>query len=316
MSLIFHLLKLKVLFLVRTLKSIGIIRLILLVGLSVYAIAFLLNQWQKDPVPWTVSVIFLVSILQLHVSRNDKAFINSVVGKIPVYWIVEYSFWFLPFFFLLASNWFLLQIITVLSGIFLLPFFGFSFSLSQTFQTVSLPFPDHQFEWKSGFRRAGIMFLILYLLAIIFSGIIFVIPAVLFLQLILVSTFYNDCESVQLVRVISEKPRHFIFWKTLKSIQTFWILNFPLLLLFLIRHSEFWSIGLGLFAWITYLIFISVIAKYAIFREKENISNLHSFLVLFTSLAPLNILLFPIPIGMTVVLWKKSIRNLKDILHA
>lgn len=313
---IFHLLKLRFLFLFRTLKSIGIIRLILLVGLSVYALQFLLNQWQKDPVPWIVSAIYLVSILQLHISRKDKIFINSVVGNATVYWIVEYSFWFLPFIFLLASNGFILQIICVLAGILLLPFIGFSFSFSQTFQTIPLPFPDHQFEWKSGFRKAGIMFLIFYLIAVIFSGIIFVIPAILILQLVLVSTFYHDCESVQLVRLISEKPTHFIFWKTLKSMQTFWILNFPLLLLFLIRHSEFWSIGLGLFVWISFLIFISVIAKYGIFREKENISNLHTFLILFTSLAPLNILLFPIPVGMTIVLLKKSIRNLKDILHA
>jgi len=316
LPLIFHLLKLRFLFLFRTIKSVGIIRLILLVGLVIYLSQFLFKLWQKDPVPWVVSFGFLFSILQAQISRKDKITINTLFEKGFIYWISEYLLWFFPVFILLAYGGFVFQILTIIGGIIFVSFIGFSFNLKQSFKTISLPFPVHQFEWKSGIRKLGMMMLIVYLSALIFSGFVFIIPTLLFLQLILVSTFYHDCESVQLVRIISENPTHFIFWKTLKSVQTFWVLHLPLLVLFLILHSEFWMIGISLFVWITFLQFISIVSKYAIFREKENISNLHTFLVLFTSLAPLNIMLFPIPVGMTVVLWRKSKRNLKEILDA
>lgn len=316
MAFIAHLLKLRWLFVWRSIRSVGIVRQFILLVIVVVAFNYFADQWIKNPSPWLITCIFSAFIFQLHLTRKDKSFLMHQLKIGRKYFITEYVSLFLPFGILLGyyENWIPLSVSLVLIlGISLLNASIHDFKLIKTF---SFPLPDESFEWKSGLRQKGIILFGLLVCGLVFYRYNFVIPVVMFLNMLIVSTFYSECESNHWIQMSGKSPIKFILGKCKILFSLFWVLHLPLLGLFLFEFSELWLIGIFLFGWISFLLFIILLAKYALFREKETLSALHSFLIVFTSFAPLNILLFPIPVGMFIVLLKKTLRNLEEIIYA
>jgi hypothetical protein len=228
-------------------------------------------------------------------------------------YLIEYHIISIPFYvnFLLHTHW--VEAFSAFTGVSLIPLLGFSLNSESSISQQLNFIPTEAFEWKSGLRKNSVRILLLYILAIA----LFQFPLVSFLVIIiftfLVTAFYNESESRQMVEVFDLSPRKFILMKWKKQLTLFWVGCLPLVLICLFANKEYWYVLLAIILISSIIQLLSIHLKYTLY-EPGTIIDKDIFMVIyfFSLFVPFFV---PVPLIMLFIYYHKSISNLKNYLH-
>lgn len=324
-------LKIRLMQFMRFLKELGFVRILLLLPfIGVIILIFSISVLEANRLNLTFAMVS-ISLLNIHFSRKDKNFLKKITpNSFLVYWS-EYLLLFSPVWFLYAytNNW---QYFGIFIGIILLvAFVSLTFSNNrllnyiQTLLTlknidnyylkIKIPFiPSYHFEWISGLRKHAFWLVLFYVVAIIFCKQIIAIPLVLIICSIFVSSFYMFGESRALLHIFELSPLRFILQKLKLQFAVFFIVFAPLMLLYLVFHYHYWYVMIFSLIIVSFLLSLSIILKYAIYRPNEEL-NRNMIFIWFSTVCFFITFLVPIPVILLVRNYRKAMQNLNDYLH-
>lgn len=298
---------------IRELKSLGLY-LLPVAGLVLLLIWFSFHLFQQTPAAYYYSTLIVFSCLSLQFMRKDKTFVYQHIERPHQEIFGEYVVLTLPFTLtsLLTSNWYCFPLIILC--LWIVPFFRFTLKQQTYLKDLSSIIPASNFEWISGFRKSFMLIVPVYLLALGLSFFRIVPLFLLWFITAQIISFYNEPESLQILREGDKKPVSFL-WNKLKTHTGYMLLFYaPVLLLSMLFNPGDWLIDLLFLCSQVSLLGFAICMKYK-YYEPDNMSiagKIVVAIILITSVVPF---LFPVPLLMAVYYFGKATSNLKQYLH-
>lgn len=297
----------------RILKDIGIGHLILLAPILFIGVLGLL-QFILTSQNYTIAALLIFSLAGNHWNRKDRFFLEQLSIPIFLIFYLDYTLLCSPFLacFVFWSKW---QNFVVLNlGIVVLSMIkppyhkGLNKKTSSFFNLEWIPL--ELFEWRSGLRKNGPLFLIAYGVGLGCSIYPITAPILVFLMALGTTTFFQFFEHKDLLLAVNA-DKHLLQKKTLGSLKLFNLIMLPHYLLFIFFNPHPQYLGaLAVVSLIAQLIIIfSIAMKYKTYSFHEH--KIYNTLPLAIFVACWTIpFLWPIPIIMVVHFWKKAKINL------
>jgi hypothetical protein len=298
----------------KQLNSLGMFYSLLLFSFLCFAIFYIfLAYGQKDKSLYVFSATILVFI-GIHFSRSDREFVHNHIAD-PVQNIFsEYFIFSLPFTLpsLFTAHWFYFP--SLIFSAYLIAHIKVSFKRRTLFPHLSKIIPSQNFEWLGGLRKNLTPVIILWLLAII-SCRIRILPLVfLWFIVVTVTSFYQQCEPLQILYASAETPKKLVMQKIAKHTALILIIFFPVLVVNSIFNPDLLLINLiFLLVQITVLIF-SILLKYTTYIPNENLKG-NTILLSTVTIGALIPFLLPIPIIMCFRNYGRSVKNLNHYFN-
>jgi len=293
----------------RILKDVGWGNLILLSPiLFVVVLGILQHLSTTDNFLASGVVLFLLG--GLHFNRTDRFFLEQFVRNIRILFLLEYLLICLPWIVTDSyfSKWWDIGILLV--GVLIISCIKPSYK-KQGKQLVYWNFswiPLEIFEWRCGFRRSLVGFLLGYLAGVLLAQYTVVIPLVVFGLGVGVSSFFQDFENKDLLLAVNQKQQ-LLRIKVRKSLLLFHLLLLPLYMLFLFFHYSYTWVLIIVIGITSMLIVFAICVKYKNYRF--GYSRLYSTLPLAIFVSCLVLpFLWPIPIIMLIRFWRDAQQNL------
>src|SRR5664279_2552477 len=146
----------------RELRSLGLYT-IAIATVALYLILISFRQFQTGRHAYYIvgGIVFICAALQFY--RKDTSFIYKHIDKPHLQIFSEYAAISLPFAVtaIFTKSWMYFPLLVTL--LFLIPYFRFSFRKKAVFKNLSRVVPATDFEWISGFRKSFIAFISVYL---------------------------------------------------------------------------------------------------------------------------------------------------------
>jgi hypothetical protein len=282
---------------------------------SVYYAYFRLFQAPVGQTAWYWWAGLLLTIIPIHFTRPDKAFLSQLTHQSALIIFSEYVLITLPFALLLLFSPFWYITLALWGCLWLLA----PVQKSWHFRQVTWPTPaflQPSFEWAAGLRRWGLPMLLVYVLAVAFSThVSAILLGIVALGEITVA-FYGLGESVAMVQAFEQPPKQFLWYKIGLQWRLFLIITAPLLLLFLVIHTPSWHYLLLVLVATGFAQMCAVLCKYAFFEpntDKSLVCGTYNALFFFSLVVPLLALTSAV---MSVYLFRKAVRNLHTWLYA
>jgi hypothetical protein len=298
----------------RAAKGLGFFRTLFVIGLLVFFAFGIFMQTEELPNAYYVSGIYLIMIAMLQVRRLDKWFLKIHFSNYKIVLLTEYLLLLIPLFFCLVYyfQWITLFAVVISSIIVVnLDFKPRHNSLNTMIQRL---IPADCYEWKAGIRKRLIYILPLWVLGMAASFFVGVVPVILFLLGMLPLSFNEKNEPLQMILSYEKDANAFLFHKIKMQLMLFSIVAIPMVIAFLIFHSELWYLPL-----IEYFIFVTIhiyiiLTKYAFYQPNLKSGNVQ----IFEAIGSLGIFIpFMLPVVwlLAIRFYFKSRKNLNLYLH-
>ncbi len=294
----------------RMLKEIGAVYFVLLVLVCFGFFMGLIESLVRSQSALT-GLIGVMIIGSIHFGRKDAGFLKKIeVQRIRLY-IFEYLLLTIPFVIAYLGGANFGAILVQTCGIIIIAFLpnpeleGKSFSNSLDFKFM----PKAVFEAKSYFRRFIIPIGLMYVFGLIMSKYIVVPMLIILLMALFFTSFFDEVESKELFEAIHFRKG--ILTSKIKSyLGLFFFILLPYIIVFLIRHLEYWYILIaGLFLGSTVILF-NIFYKYANFtpyRRRVYNSTVNAIFFGF-SMIPF---LYPVTLLYLIYYWLKARKNIR-----
>lgn len=275
-------------------------------------ISYQTYQQQRDSI--YITALLAIICVSLHGYRKDKHFVFTQLENPRFEMFIEYFFLTLPFSItsLFTSNWhffFFLQLVIIC-----IVQLRFGISTKTRLKKLSVIIPSTAFEWISGVRKSYYFLIPVYLMALSFSWMKILPLVALWILAVSISAFYNECESLMILREGGNDPKKFLNNKLFKHSRYFVLLWIPVLLVNTLVNPDQWSINIiFLIVQVAFLVFC-ICMKYASYKpDEDRIAN--SVVISLVGLGSVIPYLLPIPVMMAAVYYRKALNNLEDYIE-
>ncbi|MDQ3193211.1 MAG: hypothetical protein M3Q58_16630 [Bacteroidota bacterium] len=299
----------------RELDDLGIFYGLFYLGLSIVAILVTYKLYQDPEKAWIPFAGVIAGVFFIHNNRKDRQFVFLHV-KNPLRTIfTEYLVFTLPFTLpcLLSKQYYYFPIILLL--LFLISTLHFKFKLKTPQVNPSLFINAKNFELISGMRKHFWGFVFIYLLSISFCWLSFLPLFFLWVLTTVLISFYQECESLNVLKVGGGTAASFLKNKILSQSKFLVLILAPVLLVNLFFNFEYWYVNIiFLFLQLLVLVF-AILYKYTVYEPNKDFSG-SAVIVSIVSFSGLIPFLLPIPLIMCIRNYPKAIKNLKTYIHA
>lgn len=249
---------------------------------------------------WTGGLLLTLPVLSLHLGRKDHHFLRQIAPYISRFllFLLEYLLLLLPFWGGLLI-WGKIDVVLAFL-VCVLAVAAIEMTWLPTVKWRALPLrwiPLRAFEWRSGMRKTGILIVFFLIIGLLASHWVWAIPGTLIICALLITSFYQDLESKEMV----EGPFDIssLLWQKIGLHSALFHSVFTLsYLVYFVRHAELWWIlVLSIFA-VQLLLSFSILVKYANWlpnREKHSAQTMIAVFaagLLIPYLAPASLLLW------------------------
>lgn len=307
-------LKMRMYQLQRESKALGWLYSLILLSF-VCAVFYLFGLYIQKPIGAAVVLaIASSSLFALHRNRSDHRFVVLITEKPWTIYITEY----------IAISFVLYVSGLIFSGdplrplfIFLIPFIAFvkpaESIAGRNFFAANFQ-RESNFEWRSGIRKQGWMFPVLWLLAMVLAFVPFAPILLLWFLLLAVSSFYDEGESRPMIESAELPPAAFLRSKLSGQLTAWSMISFPILAASAVFHPERWWVLLLFIVFSSLMIVLFVASKYAVYQPAE-INRSNNLVHIMCMLGLFIPFLLPLPFVMLVRNYRKAIRNLETHLY-
>jgi hypothetical protein len=273
------------------------------------------NSLNKDVLSSTYQLLFLFTLcLTIQFYRSDKKFIYLHI-KNPHFEIYsEYFTLTIPFScsVLITSHWYYFLIFQILLA--LIPFIHLSFSSHNSyFKSIPKFIDSTGFEYLSGVRHSFYHLIPLYLLALSFSWFNIFPLILLWLITVTFTSFYYECEPLNILRNNRNSPRQFLWFKIQLHSKYLLFLYIPVLLVNTLFNQGYWLINLLFLLLQLSLLVFAITLKYSCYQPNENLKR-NKIILSIVSLGAILPYFLPVPLFMAKVYFHKAIKNLNRFL--
>ena len=298
----------------RQLESLGLgYAIILLAFLAALIFYVYLSYLQKNKALYVFSATVLILFL-IHTSRKDKEFVHSQVNHPSQNIFTEYFIFTLPVTIpsLFTSHWLYFPLLIL--SFYVISNIKINLKQRTMFPHLSKIIPPQDFEWLSGLRKNLISFLILFALAAITCWIRILPLVFLWLIVISITSFYQECESLQILLATPGTPKKIIQRKIWNHSKYLLIILLPILIINSIFNPGLIVINfVFLLVQFTVIIF-AILLKYTTYSPNENLTG-NVILVSAVTISALIPFLLPIPLIMCFRNYGRSVKNLKSYFN-
>lgn len=286
------------------------------VGLLLLLLVALSGSLHKDA--WTAAAqlaTLWLYCLTIHFNRGDKAFLRLHLKDSYREMYAEYFVFSLPFAVgvLFTGHWYYFFIYQGLVAIIpLVPSASFLGSQPRL-RLISRFVGSSDFEYLSGIRKSVFLLLPQYLLALIFSW-LYVVPLVLiWLMTITFSSFYFECEPLDVLRSSKKPAPRFLRAKIVSHLKYLLVLYVPVLVVNTLFHPGFWYVNIIFLLLQCSLLAFAITLKYSCYRPNEGLYR-NRIVLSIVALGAVLPYFLPVPLLLTAVYYKKALRNLNQFL--
>ncbi len=297
----------------RSLKDIGLLRFILLIAIITFLISALFIKSADYTNALYISLGFNLLILIIHIKRKDKLFLKSHFTNYKTVMLTEYIILSAPVIAaLIANNQFKPLIIFI--------------SIALTVNIDSKPqnrsynswlqklIPNDSIEFKSGTRRYLIVLAAIWITGIAASFYTATIPVVMFIIGIIVLSFYEQCEPLQILTSYELSSKKLMALKIKRHFQIYTVIMIPMVILFIAFNHTLWYIVATEYIVLLTLHIYAITVKYALYKPNVK-SQAAQTLVAIGAIGALIAPLLPLTIIMGIRFYIKSINNLNQHLN-
>jgi hypothetical protein len=310
----FHLIRIRLLQSGRLLKELGLYSILIIAAfiISVYASRLVFNMQNGA---FLLSGVILLSCLSIQSIRNDLHFVSRHLQQPYLEIYSEYALMILPFASaaLLTANWYFFFVL--FAGIAFIPLYKPVFRQRTMFRKLGGRISPQDFEWISGIRRMYLYIFPLYVIAIFFCWLKILPLILMWIITTLVVSFYEEGESLQVLRSARMKPQAFLLYKIRNPMLYLLFLFMPILAVNCIFNPDFLIVNLIFIASQLSLACFGIIFKYAMYVPGSKMRS-NSIISGFVSMASIIPFFMPVPVIMTIVYYFKARKNLNPFLHA
>jgi len=253
----------------RGIRGLGLTRIVFLTGLFGFAAFSMFVYTSQVPNVYLTSSVYLLIIAIIHLNRQDKLFLKSHFINYKLVYLIEYILLSIPILVSLIYHKQLIAFTIVLLAIGLIVNLNIKpikSNLNTKFQQL---IPNDSFEWKAGIRKILFLIMPLWIIGFFTSFYIGSVPIVIFILGIIPLSFYEKCEPIQMILSFEMNTQKFLFHKIKLQTVLFSVITIPLLIVFIIFHTEIWYIPIA-----EYLLFISlhvyiILTKYSFYEPNK-----------------------------------------------
>lgn len=294
------------------LKQLGIYSIvILIVCLTLIYYSFFLYSDLLYAVLLTISIG--LSVLAFHSSRADISFLYLHSSNFHASLFLEYFVFTFPFIVmcLFTSQWYCFPILTIF--LYLIPYSKLKIKQKSLFRNISKIISPEYFEWISGFRKTFIQVIPVYLLALGFSWIKILPLFLLWYLTIVISSYYNESESIQILREGNHSSVSFLKKKILSHSVLLTGFYLPVLVI-----NAFFNFNLILLItgfWLSQMVFLTFIICFKYSNYIPNRTQYgNNLIVIIVSLSSAIPVLLPVSLIVTFKYISNANLNLKEFL--
>lgn len=298
---------------IRELKHLGIYSL-LICGLIVFFIIYSYKIYQTLPEAFYITISFGLVCFSVQSVRKDKQFIFLHIEKPHFELFSEYFLLTFPFAAtsLFTAHWYCFPILQIF--LFLISFNKFTIRKKTYFKNISKIFSPVNFEWISGFRKSFINIIAVYILALGLSWVRIIPLFFLWLLTIIIITFFNECEPVNLLREENLSGTNYLKRKLKIYSKYLVIFYLPVLIINTIFNNNFWIINIFFFLTQISLVCFAICFKYGNYIPNK-ISSGNSAVINLVAIAGAIPVLLPVPFIIAVNYYFKAKKNLQVYLN-
>lgn len=292
--------------------TIGLLRLPILLLLFVFLIMSIFHYSENEKYSYYIVAVSLLTVFFIQNNRSDKTFLKTHSYRFQFNYIIDYCLITTPVFITFIYHFQLKSILYLLLGIVLLSYTDISFSSKTRNTKFQEWIPDFCFEWKAGIRKMYFPILVLIMIGLFASYFIFVVPIVVFIIGVLLLDFYRENEPYQILIASEKGTKEFLLHKIKTQIILFSIFIFPLFLMFIFFHYQYWYVAVAEYLLFISLFLYSITMKYAFYIPRAQAPGAFSFFgLLFGLFIPIFV---PIIWGLSIYFYFKSIQRLNFYL--
>ncbi len=297
----------------REIRSLGLYTFVI-AGIAFYLIFVSFSQFEKGVHPYSIICLLAFICVALQVYRKDKLFIYKHIENPYLQIFSEYVT--LTFLFAVTAiftrSWMYYPLL--LAILFFIPYFKISFRKTAVFKNLSLVIPAASFEWIGGFRKNFIFLSGLYLSATAFCWFRILPLFLLWFLTVTIISFYNECESLQVLRESGKPSGKYLLNKLIRSNLYIIILYTPLIIINTIFNTEFLLFNLLFIPVQLSLLCFAICMKYSSYSPNKMQTGNSILLVTIALFSSLPYLL-PVPIILSFVYFYEARNNLNHYLN-
>lgn len=263
-----------------------------------------------------IASLLLLLILIIHLSRKDKNFLKINIHRFRTVYSIEYLILSIHLIICLLAYGYWLVLLWVIAGIFLISVIDWNIGAQRRKFNVKIPklIPADMYEWKTGMRKYFTVLLIIYVSGVCLSYFVAAIPVATALIGFTVMDFFTANESWQILLSFEKSPGKLLFHKINRHALLYAVFNLPLVILFIMFHSNFWYIPVIELIVFLFIHIYMVTVKYAFYRVDGNngINPVLQLIGVFIGIIPATT---PLLLLFSAYFFGKACTNLKPLLH-
>ncbi len=296
------------------LKALGFFySLILLTGiLALFSFYFQSQTTSENVLIGSGFVIVLIS--SIHFARSDHQFLFLVSSNPYRILFFEYLILAFPFVLLSLVRFTCFQSLLPLAFIPLIPLIKVSRQNTTQIIKPGNIIPVQNFEWKAGVRNTGWVFLILWIIALALVAVPFASLIILWFQLMIISSFYDQGEPVEMIEAFRLDGSLFLRKKIILHCKSFMVPVFPILLISVVFNPERWWVYLLFLVFSVLNIAVFIVSKYSVWRNSD-LNRSNSIINALCMIGLFIPFLLPLPIIVFIKNYRKALNNLYPVLH-
>ncbi len=266
------------------------------------------------PEVYYVSEIYLLIIVFIQIKRQDKIFLKSHFNNYNLIYFIEYLLLSIPIIVCLIFHYQWMIVAVFLFAISLIVNIDFKPKHRSLNTKIQQLIPNDCFEWKAGVRKTLFVIIIFWVIGLGTSFYIGSVPIVILILGIIPLNFYEKGEPYQMIIAYKMNTSKFLFYKIKMQIMLFSILSIPLIVGFIIFHSENWYIPVAEYFIIISLQIYVILTKYAFYEpnSKSSVSSIFGIIGVLGLFIPIFI---PIVWLLSLIFYFKSYENLNLYLN-
>lgn len=298
----------------RLLGEAGIFRAIFLLGLLCFGLLAMFIKLDDPAYHEIIFGVFALSLLSIHLKRKDKTFLSIYAPKPQLIFFVEYFLLALPLLISLVYYNLWNYTLAFLLFLLILPFIKISAGISSINSVFQKMIPNGNFEWKAGLRKYLFAFVGIWLAGLASSFFVAGVPLAIFAMGVLVLSFYENNESLQILIANEFSVGKFLAWKIKNHLLVFSIFAVPLLLSYAAFNPQYYYIPLIEFLVFAILLVYTILLKYAFYspNDKSGVTQVFTMIGIVCIFVPVFI---PVILVLSIRFLIKAKSNLNFYLN-
>jgi hypothetical protein len=251
----------------------------------------------------------------IQLTRTDKTFVFSITEHARWVFFAEYLLLSLPFILLMLATPHGYVALMLLLFLYACTFLNIRFRKRAGSLLATRYLPAYNFEWIAGVRANFWVLVPLYILAVGLMFIKFASLALVWVLMVLIASFYQHCEPVNVLQLPELPPKLFLLQKLRSHLLLYLVLVLPVLVGYAVFNPDTAWVALLFLLMSSINVCFFILSKYALYtpNSKLTANQVLVSLALFSILIPF---LLPLPLIMCIRNYFKAKNNLNYYLDA